>query len=121
LTRDERLQYLTLRTHTGLTYVQIAKKLGFTPRQVQHACEAGHPTPGKRSGRPHVLTPEQLDSIKVFICSSRSNRLLDFFTLANGPFAHLSVSKETLYRAIQRRSYNRYVARAKPVLSTKNK
>lgn len=55
LTRDQRLQAITLRD-IGWKYKQIAKHLDITIRQVQYACTIGRPTPQKaRSGPRSVI------------------------------------------------------------------
>jgi DNA-directed RNA polymerase specialized sigma24 family protein len=46
LTRDERLQILTLRS-LNMKYEDIAKHLGVSIRHVQLACHVGHPAPSK--------------------------------------------------------------------------
>ncbi|KAH7047593.1 hypothetical protein B0J12DRAFT_667539 [Macrophomina phaseolina] len=119
LTRDERLQCLTLRS-VGGEYQKIAQKLGCTARQVQHACEAGHPTPSKRTGRRLKLKPHQIDELEAFICSSIENRLLSYSALAYRPFRHFDVSEGAIKNALESHGYGRYVARAKPPLSKKN-
>ena len=73
LTRDQRIQILALRG-IGWTYDQIASSLQCTRRQVQDACEAGHPTPTKRSDRPSLLSPDQIKTLIEFICTSFQNR-----------------------------------------------
>jgi hypothetical protein len=61
-TRDQRLQIQTLRS-AGLTYSQIQGQLGdVTLHQITYAIQ--HPvTPKKRSGRPSILTPEEVAEI----------------------------------------------------------
>ncbi|KAH7029949.1 hypothetical protein B0J12DRAFT_554637, partial [Macrophomina phaseolina] len=106
LTRDERLQCLTLRS-VNWEYKQIADKLGYTVRQVRYACNAGHPTPRKKTGRHLKLTQEQANELEVFVCSSRTNRLLDYFTLANGPFRHWGVSEGCIRRTLKALGFKR--------------
>ena len=65
LTRDERLQILTLRS-LNMKYEDIAKHLGVSIRQAQLACQAGHPIPSKRSGRPLAMKDEEIDYLKVY-------------------------------------------------------
>ena len=65
LSRDQRIQIITLRG-TGMTYQEIrahllqSTSLDFSERQIQTACDAGHPTPSKRAGRPSILTEAQI-------------------------------------------------------------
>ncbi|KAB8073119.1 hypothetical protein BDV29DRAFT_141618 [Aspergillus leporis] len=73
LTRDERLQILTLRS-LNMKYEDIAKHSGVSIRQVQLACKAGHPTPSERSGRPLAMKDEEIDYLIRFITSSRYAR-----------------------------------------------
>ncbi|KAH7014055.1 hypothetical protein B0J12DRAFT_552422, partial [Macrophomina phaseolina] len=93
------------------SYAQIAAHTGFTLRQVQTACAAGHPTPQHRRGRRRRLTKQQSNQLEVFVCSSRSNRLLSYFQLAHGPFASWRVGEGVIRRALAARGFQRYVAR----------
>ncbi|KAF2176441.1 hypothetical protein K469DRAFT_760358, partial [Zopfia rhizophila CBS 207.26] len=83
LTRDERLQVQTLHL-AGHSIQSIAALLNFTQRQVQYAAASQRVTPKKRSGRPQTLTSAQIDEIEVFVCSSRTGRLLSYTQLARG-------------------------------------
>lgn len=60
-TRDQRLQVQTLHD-VGFTYTQIREKLGLTLRQIQYAVQH-RLTPKKRSGRPGLLTQEEIDTL----------------------------------------------------------
>ena len=120
LTRDERIQCLTLRS-IGWSYEAIARHLGVTQRQVQTASSTDHPTPKKRKGRCPLLSEAQADELEVFICYSRTNRLMSYLHLATGPFAHWGASEYAIRYALRKRGYKRYVARAKPPLSEQNK
>ncbi len=119
LNRDERLRIQTLRD-VGFKYNQIYDALGYSYKQIQRACLASRPTPKKRSGRPPVLSEEQVDEIELFIQSKRSRRLLSYERLAIH-FKELEVGPQAIKNALERRGYRRYVARQKPPLSEKNK
>jgi hypothetical protein len=71
-TRDQRLQVPTLHD-TGFTYTQIRERLGLTFRQVQYAVRH-RVTPKKRSGRPSILTQEEVDHIIMWVCAIKGNR-----------------------------------------------
>jgi hypothetical protein len=121
LSRDQRLQIQTLRS-IGWTYQQISDHYRWcTPRQVQLASSINHPTPKKRNGRPSTLSRDQVQELVVFVCSTRTNRLLSYQQLAIGPFSHWGVSEYAIRNALRKEGFKRYVARAKPPLSDKNK
>ena len=120
LTRDERLQVQTLRL-AGHTQQFIADLLGFTRRQVQYADTSERVTPKKRSGRRLVLINTQVNQLKVFICSSRTGRLISYLQLATGPFYDWHVGGYAIRNALRKRGYSRHVARAKPPLSPENR
>lgn len=120
LTRDQRLQARTLRD-IGWTYNQIASHLNCSERQVQTACTSEQTTPKKRDGRPSLLSDEQRQELIIFVCNSRTNRLMSYIHLANGPFAHWGVSEHTIRSSLRKEGFKRYVARSKPPLSEKNK
>ena len=69
LTHNQFIEIRTLRRF-GLTIQNIANELGFTSRQVQHACaqEKENPTPRKRC--PPILSTEQVDELEAFIRES---------------------------------------------------
>ena len=119
LTRDERLRIRTLRACTKLTYEEIAHCLHVTVRQVQLACQASHPTPKKRPGRPLFLKEEQIDRLIEYVTSSKYTRRLSYSELA----IHLdfNCSKLAIKAALNSRGYYRYIARRKPPLSDINK
>ncbi|EEQ29626.1 conserved hypothetical protein [Microsporum canis CBS 113480] len=81
LTRDLRLQVLTLHEH-GFSYTQIAKAKGLTYRQVYYTCKQGVPSPRKRTGRPPTLSEEQVKILVNYVCASLKNRQLSFDELA---------------------------------------
>lgn len=112
--RDQRIAARTLRDQ-GLTYSQIASKLGIIQRQVQKACTDERPTPRKAPGRGRKLSEEQLDEIIDYISSSKETRRMPYSRVIEE--LQLSVSSETLRRALARRGYYRCKAIRKPPLS----
>ncbi|EED16986.1 hypothetical protein TSTA_020440 [Talaromyces stipitatus ATCC 10500] len=118
LTRDERLQILTLRS-VNMKYANIAKHLGVSICQVQLVCQAGHPTPSKRSGRPLVMKDEEIDNPIRFFTSSRYARYLTYRELA----LHLDLgySEWAIRSALLSKGSQRYIARRKPPLFPENK
>ena len=128
LTRDQRIQIITLR-EAGFKYEQIRayflKKdppIDISFRQIQYAINQGRPTPQKKGhvGRHLSLSEEQVDELEIFVCSSRTNRFLSYFQLSNGPFCHWEVSQDIIRKALKRRGYSRCLARQKPPLSDVN-
>ena len=105
LTCDQRLMVLTCRS-LGMKYEEIAAHLHITQRQVQHACEAGHPTPKKRSGRPRILTEEQTDQLIKFVTSSSYTRRLPLHEVAR--LFQPKVSEKAIRHALKSRGYSRY-------------
>lgn len=116
--RDQRVAARTLRAQ-GYTYAQIARELGITQRQVQRACTDDRPTPRKAPGAGRKLSEEQLDEIIDFISSSKETRRMPYTQLIHE--LHLTVSTETLRRALARRGYHRCKALRKPPLSNRTK
>ena len=113
LSRDQRLQIQTL-YNVGFKYQQIQEALSdFKPSywQIRNACIASRPTPKKRSGRPPILLEEQIDEIELFIIAKRSHRFLSYERLAVGPFSKFNVGWEAIKNALERRGFQRYVAR----------
>jgi hypothetical protein len=62
-TRDQRLQVQTLHD-VGFTYSQISNQLSLSLRQVRYAL-SHRITPKKHSGRPSLLTQEEVDNIII--------------------------------------------------------
>lgn len=58
---------------------------------------------------------------RVIYPAKRSHRLLSYEQLAIRPFKELGVGLTAIKNALERRGYQRYVARSKPPLSEKNK
>jgi len=119
LTRDQRLQCLTLR-EIGWDYRKIVDRLKVTERQVQTAVTSGHPTPSKRSGRPAKLTPIQVQELITYVTSSKEGRRTSWLGLAIGPFSHWNVSEHAIRYALRQNGFRRCVALAKPPISEAN-
>ncbi|KAI1003438.1 hypothetical protein K3495_g4768 [Podosphaera aphanis] len=113
LTRDQRLQVHALRDN-GLSYSSIAKELQISKRQVQYTLEKGSLTPTKRSGRPPVLSREQVDELERFVTSSRTAGEMSHFELAHFQFRSWNVSERVIRKALHSRGHNRRATRANP-------
>ncbi|KAI1006730.1 hypothetical protein K3495_g1484 [Podosphaera aphanis] len=107
LTRDQRLQVLTLNT-AGHTQQFIANHLNVTRRQVGYAIAHGCPTPKKSSGRRPRLSKEQIDELESFVRSSEDGKYMSYLQLANGPFGHWNVSESVIKRALKNRGCTRH-------------
>jgi ketohexokinase/beta-glucosidase len=118
LTRDDRLQVLTLRD-AGFTYQQISAQLGITYHQVQYTCQSRQATPKKARGQPPKLSEEDVDNIIDFITSSKRTRRLSYTKVIQE--LELPVGATALARALRKRGYTRCKALRKPPLSEKNK
>jgi transposase len=104
LSRDQRIQIQTLRL-AGHSIKDIANLLGFTERQVQYAAAAERVTPKKHTGRRPQLSNAQVDQLEVFICSSRTSRLISYLQLATGPFTDWKVGEYIIRNALRKRGY----------------
>jgi ketohexokinase/beta-glucosidase len=120
LTRDQRLQIQTLRD-IKWTHKAIATHLNVTERQVEYSLSQEHVTPKKKTGRKSTLSERDVDEIEIFICSSRTGRLMSYLHLATGPFEHFQVGQYAIQLALKKRGYTRHVARAKPPLNAQNR
>jgi transposase len=120
LTRDERLQVQTL-SRAGHTQVWIADHLRLSRRQVGYALASDQVTPKHRSGRPPVLSSDQVDELVSYVQQSRATRQMSYLALASGPFQHWEVSEYTIRYALRNRGFTRHIALAKPPLSEANK
>jgi hypothetical protein len=75
LTRDQRRDICTLKS-SGMTHQQIVKHFLFvfctviTIRQVSYVCLTDYATPQKRSGKPLILSLEQIAELIAFVTSS---------------------------------------------------
>ena len=74
--------------------------------QVRTACTADHPTPKKRKGRNSTLTEGQAQELIIFVCSSRTNRLMSYIQLSKGPFVHWQVGEYTIRNTLRRHGFH---------------
>ncbi|KAI1001237.1 hypothetical protein K3495_g6962 [Podosphaera aphanis] len=120
LTKEQRIEVRTL-AREGYSYQKIARQLQVTYDQARYAANAVHISPKNSSGRPLVLSSEQVDEIEAFVTSSPEHRQLTYFELAYAHFSHFGVSEKVIQRAMSRRGYARRIAASKPPLSAENK
>ncbi len=82
MTRDQRLQARTLHVvrqkYTDIHKFFQEKKKNITYRQICYACKT-RATPQKRSGRPLILTTNQVDELIEFISLLKTNRRMAFW------------------------------------------
>ena len=116
-TRDQRLQVQTLHD-IGFTYTQIRKRLGLTLRQIQYAVRH-RLTPKKKSGRPRVLTQEEIDTLIAWICTTKANRRTAWAKIPM--ILKLNVTRSVIRTALRNAGYARRVARRKPPISERNR
>ncbi len=139
MTRDQRLQARTLLA-VGFKYTAIQewfkeRKEHLTYKQISYACTT-RATPQKRSGRPLILTKNQVDEIIEFISLSKTNRRMAFWRIAIelgwegvGATAIRSALRRVGYKVPTRLLYRpplltvlqRYVALRKPSITEKNR
>ncbi|KAI0992446.1 hypothetical protein K3495_g15739 [Podosphaera aphanis] len=120
LTKEQRIEVRTL-AREGYSYQKIARRLQVTYHQAHYAANAVHLSPKNSSGRPLVLSSEQVDEIEAFVISSPEHRQLTYFELAYAHFSHFGVSEKVIQRAMSRRGYARHIAASKLPLSAENK
>ena len=66
LTRDQRIKIISLHNY-GVNQVSIARELQVTRSQVRYTLsKKDFPSPSKRSGRPLVMTEDQIDELEGF-------------------------------------------------------
>jgi len=119
LLRDQRIQACILH-NTGLTYFDIAQRLGCTQRQVQYACQAPRFTPKKGRGRYMILSQSQQEELIEFVTASKNGRRYSYLQLSC-IFNRWGVGEYTIRSALRKAGFKRYVARTKPPLSEANK
>ncbi|KAI1001861.1 hypothetical protein K3495_g6344 [Podosphaera aphanis] len=123
LTKEQRIEKL-VGENSGPRRLQLTKDRATTPsdlHQARYAANAVHLSPKKSSGRPLVLSSEQVDEIDAFVTSSPEHRQLTYFELAYAYFSHFGVSEKVIQCAMSRRGYARRIAASKPPLSAENK
>ncbi|KAI0995387.1 hypothetical protein K3495_g12790 [Podosphaera aphanis] len=120
INKEQRIEVRTL-ARESYSYQNIARRLQVTYHQARYAANAVHLSPKKSSGRPLVLSSEQVDEIEAFVISSPEHRQLTYFELAYAYFSHFEVSEKVIQRATSRRGYARHIAASKPPLSAENR
>jgi hypothetical protein len=124
LTRDQRRDILALKS-SGMTYKQIVEHFLFvwctviTIHQVSYVCLTDHATPQKRSGKPPILSLEQVAQLIAFVTSSRIGRQMTYIALSI--YFSWNVGMYAIRGALRRAGYKQYIARSKPPLSAKNR
>jgi transposase len=117
LSRDERVQILTLR-QIGWTYAQIVKHTGCTRHQIEYTCQSSHPTPRRRSGRPPLLTEAQVEELIEFVCASKANRRMAYRQIPKA--LGWSYTDYAIRYALRKAGFSRCIAWRKPKLSEVN-
>ena len=120
LSQDQKLQIHTL-NKAGLCQEKIAKQLQVTKRQVQYTIRNHLLSPKKRSGRPSALSEEQLDEFVLFVTSSSATRRMTYLELSCIAFPNWNISERVIKGALNRRGYERRMARHKPPLTEERK
>ncbi|KAI0998107.1 hypothetical protein K3495_g10084 [Podosphaera aphanis] len=118
LTKEQRIE------NSGPRRLQLPKDRATTPsdyHQARYAANAAHLCPKKSSGRPLVLSSEQVDEIEAFVISSPEHRQLACFQLAYANFSHFGVSEKVIQRTMSRRGHARRIAASKLPLSAEKK
>jgi len=118
LTRDQRLIVHAL-YHAGHTQKWIASHLNITIRQVQYTLTVPV-TPQKRTGRPLLLSVEQIQELIQFIRSSKEARQMSYLSLSQH-FQHWHIGQYAIRYALRNAGYNRRIALSKPPLTEANK
>ncbi|KAI0997053.1 hypothetical protein K3495_g11134 [Podosphaera aphanis] len=66
LTKEQRIEVRTL-AREGYSYQKNARRLQVTYHQARYAAKAVHLSSKKSSGRPLILSSEQVDEIEAFV------------------------------------------------------
>ncbi|KAI0994494.1 hypothetical protein K3495_g13688 [Podosphaera aphanis] len=119
-TKEQRFEVRAL-AREGYSYEKIARRLQVTYHQAHYAAKSVHLSPKKSSGRPLVLSSEQVDETEAFVISSPEHRQLTYFELAYTHFSHFGVSEKVIQREMSRRGYARRIPASKQPLSAENK
>lgn len=111
MTRDQRIQARTLHS-IGLSYQDIQKwfiaekSIKLTYRQIYYACTT-RATPQKRTGRPPVLTTNQIEEIIDFVSLSKTNRRMAYWRIAI-ELGWEGVGETAIRSALRRAGYKVY-------------
>ena len=101
---------------TGLTYKQIATQLRVTYSQVKNTVQSGRASPKRRTGRPPKLSPNQIDQLEEFVCSSPEAGQYSYLELSVH-FSSWAAGESAIRRALKGRGYSRCLPRRSPPLS----
>jgi hypothetical protein len=101
-TREERIQARIL-ARVGFKYAEGADTLKLIIRQVGYAIRNGA-TPRRRTGRPPILTINQIDELIEFVIASKPNRRMAFWRLAH-ELGWEGVSASAIRSALARAGY----------------
>ena len=118
LSRDQRRDILLMH-NLKKDDEEIATYLNITLRQVTYTLQTQKATPRKRSGRPGILTPDQIDVLISYVTSSKKTRRLPYQKLSEE--LEFNVSAGTIKRALHQRGYHRRVALRKPPITETNR
>ena len=84
--------------------------------QVKYTIQTGRTSPGKSTGRPHVLSIEQENELEVFVCRDKETRQMSYLELSLH-FHMWNVGQDAILNALRPRGYLRYIAQSKPPLT----
>jgi transposase len=117
MSRDQRLQVQTLRT-AGLSQREVSLQLNLTRDQVRYA--ASHPpTPSRRSGRPGILSQEEIERIIEWVCASPINRRCSWERIPRK--LDLNISYYAVRYTLRKAGFSRRLTRRKPPISERNR
>ena len=120
LSRDQKLQILTLRHHTDYTYAEIAERLGVTQRSVQYAILTGRPTPQFHKSGLYgykLLRGALAESVILFVKSSPKTRRMPATQIAKLCFPGQEVGVDAVRSCLRRAGIKRRWAKVKPALT----
>ena len=116
--RDERIEARIL-LRAGLTYKDIVNLTGLSYRQVQGVQHRNQVTPRKRSGRPPILSPAQVDELIEFVTASKRNRRMPYWRLPQE--LGWSCSEWAISGALKRAGFRRHPALKKPLITERTR
>ena len=95
---------------------KIATQLRVTYSQVKNTVQSGRASPKLRTGRLPKLSPNQIDQLEEFICSSREARQCSYLELSVH-FSSWAAGESAIRSALKGRGYSRCLPRRSPPLS----
>lgn len=117
LNRDERLEIRLLRD-LGWKYKAIRQHTEATIRQIQYAIKT-QAIQQRRTGRPPLLTPAQVEALIDFVCAFKKNRRMSYSQIPRA--LEWECSEYAIRNALRRAGFQRYYARRKPPISEANR